>query len=204
MHGKMKSNTVPKGDLLIIAGDISMGGTLREVMAFNKWLGEIKDNFTHGIVFTPGNHDWLFEQDPALGKRLITNAKVLLHEPTEINGYKIFGSPYTPEFCDWAFNVPRGEELKTKWDQIPEDTQILITHGPPLNILDRLIHSSERVGCKDLSNRIDLLPNLELHSFGHIHYSYGIECHNGVTYVNSSICDEQYRPMNAPIIVDLT
>ena len=44
---------------------------------------------------------------------------------------RIYGSPWQPEFYNWAFNLPRnGEEMKARWDAIPDNTDILITHGP--------------------------------------------------------------------------
>lgn len=202
-HNKTGSLNLPPGDLLIHSGDATMSGSLNEVIKFNKWLGEIKDNYKYGILFIPGNHDWLFEKQPDVAISMMYNAKVLMHESTEINGYKIFGSPFQPEFCSWAFNIPRGQPLAHKWSVIPLDTQILVTHGPPYQILDRLPFSSERVGCEELSKKINELKDLELHVFGHIHHGSGMHCQDGITYVNASICDEQYKPLNTVQVVDL-
>lgn len=201
-HLRTPSYLIPPGDLLIHSGDATMGGTLQEVMKFNKWLGEIKDNYKYGIVFVAGNHDWLFEKQPDLARSLITNATYLQDESVVINGFKIYGSPYQPEFCNWAFNLPRGEQLAKKWSQIPDDTNILVTHGPPAKILDTCPGFSQ-VGCEDLSKRIDQLKDLKLHQFGHIHHSNGMKLHNGIIYINASVCDEKYLPLNPIIEVDL-
>jgi Icc-related predicted phosphoesterase len=137
--------------------------------------------------------------------------KLLIHESIEIGGFKIFGSPYTPFFHNWAFNIFRGEGLVEKWSQIPDDTQVLITHGPPMGILDEVISFNgkkcewevEKVGCAALYNRIQELKSLKLHIFGHIHPGAGTKQINGVTYINASTCNEQYKPVNGPMIFSL-
>jgi len=96
---------LPEGDLLIHAGDATMRGSNDEVTLFNKELGLVKDRYTHGIVFTPGNHDFYFEHISAFRRakheHRITNATLVMHETVEVAGLKIFMSPYTPEFHDW-------------------------------------------------------------------------------------------------------
>ena len=63
------------------------------------------------------------------------NTYLLEHEGMELEGYKFFGSPYIPVISDWAFML-RPDERAKKWAEIPDDTQILITHTPAHNILD--------------------------------------------------------------------
>lgn len=83
-----------------------------------------------------------------------------------------FGSPWQPSFCDWAFNADIGPELAEKWKAIPNDVDVLITHGPPRGILDR--NSDGFVcGCPDLRNEVLDRVKPRLHVFGHIHESYG-------------------------------
>jgi Icc-related predicted phosphoesterase len=88
---------------------------------------------------------------------------------------------------------------------IPKDTNILITHGPANNILDKLENEVDHVGCEDLEYKVKYeLSNLKLHTVGHIHHSYGTYSNNyGTAYVNASICTESYDPTNAPIVVDI-
>jgi Icc-related predicted phosphoesterase len=211
-HSQISKVEVPEGDLLIISGDATYQGTIEEVSKFNMDLARIKPKLKYGILFTPGNHDKGFEKAPDLFKSILTNATTLIHESIEIEGFKIFASPYAPAFgYGWAYNVYRGQALKDKWAQIPDQTQILISHGPPMGILDTVQLFNKRtgeteiehVGCQDLYNRIQELKNLNIHVFGHIHSGYGQVEINGVTYVNASVCTEEYRPINKPIVFEL-
>jgi Icc-related predicted phosphoesterase len=132
---------------------------------------------------------------------------VLIDEAVEIEGVKIYGSPVQPEFHAWAFNKQRGPEIKKYWDAIPEDTEILISHGPAAGILDVVCYADgtpkERVGCHDLYDRVMNLKYLKHHIFGHIHSGYGYVEHNGKHFWNASICDEGYMPSNDPHIIEL-
>lgn len=197
---------LPEADLLIHSGDFTWEGKPKSIIEFDLWLGQVKDKFKYGIIIIAGNHDLLFEKDYYYAKSLITNAQYLQDELITINGYKIYGSPWQPRFFDWAFNADRGEEIAKKWDKIPLDTDILITHGPPYNILDfsNYNHGADKhVGCEELTKRIKLLPNLKLHVFGHIHHSYGTQLVDNILYVNASSCDENYKLTNKPIIIEV-
>src|SRR5579863_6916609 len=91
----------------------------------------------------------------------------------EIEGLKIWGSPVQPEFCSWAFNRKRGKEIARHWAKIPEDTQVLVTHGPPVGILDEVDRGiisgveggREHVGCEELRKRVDESKDLKLHCY---------------------------------------
>jgi Icc-related predicted phosphoesterase len=153
-----------------------------------------------------GNHDWLGERNPQLMRQMCLDNGItyLEHSSVEIEGNVIFGSAYTPEFGGWAYNVPRGQPLKEKWAQIPDNTNILITHGPPMGILDVVPNPPrKRAGCQDLYNRIQELKQLKLHVFGHLHMNHGYIKVNDITYINASICTEEYKPINEPIIFHL-
>ena len=113
----------------------------------------------------------------------------------------IAGSPWTPIFFDWAFNLERGTAIAERWAQIPSDTDVLITHGPPAGILDQ-VNESLAVGCGDLAWELERLT-LKLHIFGHIHESYGQQTLNDCRYINASTCTGQYKPLNPPIVVDI-
>ena len=200
LHWDLK---VPEGDLLIVAGDISGRGTMPEVLGFNKWLETL--SHPHKVVIA-GNHDFGFEREPSLFRSLITNATYLQNEETEIEGLKIWGSPVTPWFFNWAFNVPRSHEIAAIWARIPEDTDILITHGPPFGILDELLHD-EPVGCEALAERVAQIQP-RLHVFGHIHEAAGRlvkEWPSGkqTTFINASQLDRQYRPNGNIQVVEL-
>ncbi len=116
---------------------------------------------------------------------------------TLVNGIKIWGSPVTPWLFNWAFNRMRGDNIGRHWDLIPEDTDILITHGPPFRTLDKNIEEIH-IGCKDLFLRIqDVKP--KLHIFGHVHESYGVVEKHGMTFINASVLNEKYEIVNQPI-----
>ncbi|KAG0279102.1 hypothetical protein BGZ95_002238, partial [Linnemannia exigua] len=88
-------------------------------------------------------------------------------------GYRIWASPWQPEFYEWAFNEARGK-LKDIWKLIPEDVDILMTHGPPKYHGDIVSLGKDRhAGCEELLERLKLVRPL-YHVFGHIHEGYGI------------------------------
>jgi len=189
---------VPDGDILIHAGDFTIAGEVREIAAFNHWLGTLPHK--HKIVIA-GNHDWLFQRSPTLARSLMTNATYLEDSLVEVEGLKIYGSPWQPWFMDWAFNLQRGDEIRRKWDLIPDDIDILITHGPPYFFLDET-PGGQRVGCEELAEYVVRLKP-KLHIFGHIHHSYGTFTKGSIRFINASTCDEAYRPVNRPAVVSI-
>jgi Icc-related predicted phosphoesterase len=195
-HRRVK---VPDGDILIHAGDITYDGNLREVKDFNNWLGELPHK--HKVLIA-GNHDWSFEESPVVAERLITNATYLRDSSIEIDGLRIYGAPWQPTFCNWAFNVDRGAPIREKWAKIPENTDVLVTHGPPKGFGDRAYPTGEMLGCLDLYERVQQVKPM-LHVFGHIHGGYGIQEDEHTIYTNAAIMNEAYRPVNAPLVIDL-
>jgi len=129
-------------------------------------------------------------------------ARYLEDEATTVCGYRVYGSPWQPEFCQWAFNLTRGPECRSAWEQIPSDTEILITHGPPLGHGDRCM-SKQRAGCADLLHTVQQRVRPLYHIFGHIHEGYGQTTDGHTQYINASTCDGRYRPGQAPIVFDL-
>lgn len=197
------------GDIIFHTGDATNEGGLSEVESFLEWFGSL--DFKHK-VFVPGNHDWLFERNPQLGRELCEKHGVtlLMHESVEIEGVKIFGSPWTPRFFDWAFNACRTLTEATStgrpwlfdlWEQIPADTNILLTHGPAYGILDATPRG-ELVGCEWLLNKIrEIKP--DIHICGHIHLYGNHQRHfEGTSYYNAATCDERYRPNNPITKID--
>ena len=198
---------VPDGDLLIHAGDATIRGTEREVEEFLAWFGGLPHRHK---IFVAGNHDWLYERENRRARRLTANFGItyLQDSAIAIEGLKIYGSPWQPRFFDWAFNLSRGAEMAEKWRLIPDDIDILITHGPPHGILDEVPrkYRTENAGCEELRKRVEEISKfdkLKLHIFGHIHCGYGQAEKFGVKFVNASACDEQYEPTQPPIVVDL-
>ena len=115
---------------------------------------------------------------------------------------KIYGSPYSPEFNEWAFSLKSQEDQKNCWTQIPDDTDILITHGPPFGILDQ---NNDGLNCGDeiLLKEVQERVKPQLHLFGHIHEAYGMQVINETTYINASTCNFQYSPENKPVVYDI-
>ncbi len=113
----------------------------------------------------------------------------------------MWGSPWQPRFGDWAFGLDRGPAIRERWDLIPDGLDVLITHGPPAHIGDRLL-SGEHVGCEDL-RQVVRQRRPRLHVFGHIHEGYGVVREGGITYVNASVCDAAYRAVNRPVVISL-
>jgi Icc-related predicted phosphoesterase len=142
-------------------------------------------------------------------KRILTidgsnmSVKYLDHDSCTIHGVSFFGSPYTPDFGGWAYMIP-DEELKRKWDQIPEETNVLITHGPPFGIGDFSSYKMENAGCRHLATRVNNLPNLKAHIYGHIHHAYGVTERNKVIYANVSTCSNRYDgDINPAVVLDI-
>jgi len=199
-HARHRKMRLPKGDVLIHAGDVSYRGEKLEIEDFLAWF--CKQDFEHKI-FIAGNHDFLFE---SAGKKqldqLIPAEIIYLNDSgTIIDGKNIWGSPITPKFFNWAFNRNRGEAIRKHWEMIPQNTDLLITHGPPYGILDQ-VANEQHVGCKDLLNTIKQLKP-KVHVFGHIHESYGTTKNLGIKFINASQVNESYDLINKPIIFEL-
>lgn len=199
LHDQM-TDDLPGGPILIHAGDVTGRGTMTEINRFLDWFTGLP--YTHKI-FIAGNHDFGFEvvrHNTEEGIRIPDNVIYLQDDFVVVEGIKIYGTPWQPRFFDWAFNLNRGEQLAEKWKMIPDDTDILVTHGPPFGILDRT-KEGLNVGCDDLFNRIlDVKP--KIHVFGHIHEGYGMNNIDGTTYINASMLNRNYSYRNLPVVVD--
>jgi hypothetical protein len=216
---------IPDGDVLIHAGDISNKGGERDVTEFIHWFQNIKGFDTK--IFISGNHDFCFERvkEPhhkgdydwlhnLMAPENLSQSDVIyledsfmtIEDPEFSRPIKFYGTPWQPWFYDWAFNLPRlGDELEQKWGMIPDDTDVLITHGPPNGILD-LVNNfrqpNRNVGCESLRFHIERIKPA-LNVFGHIHEGYGVRYLDDTLFVNASTCTAGYSPTNKPIVVDL-
>ena len=201
-HNKLDEVTVPDGDVLVHAGDGTMRGKPREIQ---KLANDLRMLPHKTKIFVAGNHDWGFQTARPESERMLTDAGVIYLEDTSVNvaGKIFYGSPWQPEFCGWAFNAPRGHDLRKIWSKIPARVDVLITHGPPKHMLD-MTPRGEAVGCDDLMSAV-LRAQPRLHVFGHIHECYGVKRVRDVatTFVNAAVCDGRYDPVNAPIVIDL-
>lgn len=191
------------GDLLIHGGDLSSRGYKKELIDFLEWF--TAQPYKHK-VFIAGNHDFCFQDIPQWCKETIqqyTDSSVhyLQDSGVTIEGYKIWGSPWQPWFYNWAFNLQRGPQLKEKWDLIPRDTDILITHGPPYGFQDFTTYDKKHVGCEELIKAIaEIKPKVNV--FGHIHEHAGYTSYNDTLFVNASVLNLKYDMVNQPVYAE--
>lgn len=214
-HNKLKGD-LPGGDLLIHAGDfMDSGYNAMEAIMFFDWFNKINNYDTKVLI--AGNHDRWIQDEPEEARGMLTGYKTIEYlQDEELTLYfdgpngdtpedniHIYGSPWQPEFYNWAFNLPRnGEEMKARWDAIPERTDILVTHGPPYGYLDVPGGSrSIRVGCEMLRYRVDEIKP-KIHVFGHIHGSYGHYFNGHTHFFNASVLNERYMYANLPFTFD--
>lgn len=205
-HGKhdLLTEGLKPGKTIIHSGDISSRGYEWEIRAFLEWFSSLPYQYK---IFTAGNHDWLFQRYSSIAKELLSEFPDIIYledSGITIEGINIWGSPQTPRFFDWAFNVDRDEIYKF-WELIPEDTDILITHGPPYKIGDLVnnrYHTDKNVGCKALAKRV-LEVKPKIHVFGHIHCGYGIYTNEHTTFINAAVLDEDYTYTQKPTIFKL-
>lgn len=217
-HNEIPAKNRPAADVLLHAGDFTNTGEPEQVESLSKWLDAYPAS--HKIVIA-GNHDITFHEDYYVdrgaerfhrkvepdgnivaapydcqeARGLLTACSYLEDSAVEVCGYTIYGSPWQPAFCDWAFNL-EGEALREKWSQIPANVDILITHGPPLGFGD-----SNR-GCDELRAAIEQRA-VPVHVSGHIHEGYGCSADAATLYINASTCTHDYKATNAPIVFDM-
>lgn len=204
LHGNFPK--LEGGDLLIVAGDLTARDLESEVALFDYWLHEQK--YAAKIVIG-GNHDNVLQQ-----KRLKLQFGTYLEDSgCSFNGFKIWGSPWTKTFpgmnphCK-AFTFDKEDDLMDKFELIPHDTDILITHSPPYSVLDKVVEGFS-VGSPALYNWLKYVERPKLHVFGHIHEAYG-QVEVFPTYddkmmisVNASLVNERYQPVNKPVRIIL-
>ncbi|WKX94558.1 hypothetical protein Q1695_011665 [Nippostrongylus brasiliensis] len=227
-HGvKLDPSILPLGDVLLVAGDFTTCGLPNEVHSFNKKLGQLKHAYK---VVIAGNHECTFDdsflrasnreveaKEMALkqalqaslasakvtsSKSLLTNAIYLEDSVIELFGITIYGTPWQPRVDNWAFNLPRGQALLDKWNNIPSGVDVLLTHSPPLGHGDQMA-DGQRMGCVELLNSVSKRIKPKYHVFSHIHEGYGCTSDGYTKFINCCICDENLQPNNSPIIFDI-
>jgi predicted phosphodiesterase len=195
MHERI---AVPPGDVLVHAGDFCLSGKVIQAKEFAAWFAA--QPHAEKVVIA-GNHDRCLEADPTLGPALFEGCHYLFDSAVDVAGLTFYGAPWQPWFLDWAFNLPRGEALRAKWDLIPRGVDVLVTHGPPYGVLDRVMDGTP-VGCEELAKAIARVEP-RVHVFGHIHEGYGAQLVGNTLYANASNCTFAYDPINPPIVIDI-
>lgn len=196
-HGHHASLQVPAVDVVVHCGDESNHGNLwmneAESRRFFEWFDKL-DISNKGFV--PGNHSTAVEQG-LIRPEEYPSIHFLIHDSITIGGLKFFGSPYTPRFHDWAYMKARNK-LDLVWSSIPDDVDVLITHGPPKGVLD-ITHDIEskglvQVGCRALRRQVEERIKPRIHAFGHIHDERGINNYGMLTFsetqfINCACCN---------------
>jgi predicted phosphohydrolase len=204
-----ESVTPIEADVAVFAGDSCGWGSRKDLDVFCEWFAKWP---APRKIMIAGNHDWCFQRHPHLTP-LIAHAYGITYLRDDwviVDGVKFYGSPWQPWFHDWAFNLPRdGWELRKFWEDIPEDTDVLITHGPPYMILDKATYrrskdaDSDHGGCKILRTEVITRIKPKVHIFGHIHEGYGMMEVGSTTFVNAASLDESYINHNPVQVVEV-
>ena len=216
-HCQLDKVKLPKGDILVHAGDALSRGTFNEFTEFMGHMEQIKDDYKH-VIYVPGNHDRITEINEFIVKQECKSKDIIYLNDTgiELEEIKFWGSGVTPRFHNWAWNRDSGtsgtsyrkdhidyDPIQKHWDLIPKDTEILITHGPPKGYLDKSVYDGKQCGCEYLLKKIKKI-NPKYHIFGHIHY-YGGQVdflNKNTTLVNAAVCNEQYQPKNKIVVLE--
>lgn len=221
-HRRVK---IPDCDILIHAGDVTGSGRhdLAEanLLDFINWMADlpIKEK-----VFVPGNHDCLIENQPELWVKRFKNRGIhilmgtddlypgtvtqepeLFNRNIELMGLRIWGSPITPTFCNWSFMRNKNGPIANIWADIPEDSHIVVTHGPAYGINDYNM-SGHLCGCMDLRGKVSFMGRNGyplIHACGHIHESYGTHELGDTLCINASCADARYRISNQAVLVEV-
>jgi Icc-related predicted phosphoesterase len=205
-HTRHREIELPGGDVLIHAGDIMSKPDPSQLTEFLVWFTE--QNYTTKI-FISGNHDHIFEKSPTLIKKILKMFPSLIYlqdSDVTIDGIKFYGAPWVPTNRPGkAFSYLRDALgiAKSHWSKIPNDTDVLITHGPAYNKLDKIMKPIRadqpqlNLGCPQLAERIKAI-NPQLHICGHIHSSQGILdiSESTTTYINAASLGEDYQYSN--------
>jgi Icc-related predicted phosphoesterase len=194
----------PAGDYLLFAGDCTKNGTEQEFVEFARWLARQPQSEKY-ITF--GNSDRAAENDPTTIRQILNQAHCLIDEMSVVEGLKIYGSPWVVSDYDeirarshkWAFALMNSSErYRSKWTEIPEGLDVLLTHGPPYGISDRQTPSNKHVGDGYLLERLKQLAANgtapKVHVFGHIHEGQKVTEKHGIEFFNASLLDRFSKP----------
>lgn len=205
MHGYHNSVIIPEVDCIISCGDSTLTGEIWEMKNFLIWLSAQKAT---NKIFINGNHEVQVERlnlMQSLVKEVDDSLIYLEDESVTVEGLKFWGSPKTPEFFSWAYMYNRADGDR-QWMDIPVNTDILITHGPPYGVLDDVKpvrgYQDNHAGCSALLEKVREIKPV-IHAFGHIHSWSGYKQLDKTLFINASICTESYKATNPPIVVIL-
>lgn len=201
-HGHHRKLTVPDGDVLIFAGDFASQSSHADIRDFADWWHDLPHR---NKLFVAGNHDWICVDMSRHEFEKRWDIRTLEDSEVVIGGVIFYGTPWQPEFCNWAFNLPP-DRLSKKYELIPHGVDVLITHVPSFGYLDRL-RDGTNIGSPELLRAWErVLP--KIHIFGHCHEDRGqamVLEGKGPNYpwiYNVTICDENYKKAHEPMVID--
>ena len=209
-HTRHEDLEVPRADAVIHCGDEA---NVRkpwlnslEAKPFFRWFSELD---IETKIFVPGNHSTAFAEG-LIKPEEYPSIRFLIQESMTFAGLHVFGKPYKPAFFDWAYMKPR-EEINVLWDTIPNNVDILISHGPPKGIRDVTRDWRTKapiyVGSKSLMRQVNERIKPRIHAFGHLHdeagiKNFGTETHGDTQFINCSSVDLQGNLVNHRLVVD--
>lgn len=204
-HSKHRGIKLPTEgyDVLLHAGDSTWRGELEIIQDLNDWFEEEVPSTVHGVLIS-GNHDFCFQD----GRRkaaieAVSSWTYLQDSEVNIGGIRIWGTPWTPRFHDWAFNADRGHDIRKHWGKIPEGVDVILVHGPPHGCGDVAVRTNDHVGCHDLRFRVrDLNPQVLV--CGHIHEGRGEYRLRDTRVLNVSTLDVRYEQVQDPVLFEVT
>ncbi len=200
-HGNHRAVDVPQGDIIIHCGDITRKSNTEEVADFIRWFAGL--NFQYKILVA-GNHDRFIRKKKPEFLELARSHNISYLENTsiQINGYSIFGSPFSLNYGGiGAFTYPDKPGAEQIWNLIPDNINILVTHAPPRGFRDFSKTENKNAGCQVLRERV-LSIKPRYHIFGHIHESYGIETHGDSIFINASLSNGSGEIVNKPVVLE--
>lgn len=198
-HGKHAQLGTLSGDVLIHCGDFcdgfkNDGHSLAEI---DDWFN--KQHFDL-ILCIGGNHDFLAQSLYDSGKQVFKNAIYLEDSAYQFRGIRFYGSPWVPDLYGWAYFLP-DRDRTVKWELIPDATDVLITHTPPLGVLDKP-RSGHYVGCSLLRATVDRIRP-KIHCFGHVHESRGFLTDSRTEFINATVVNSDIDIVYQPVFRDL-
>ena len=178
---------LPLADVVVHSGDFTMNGSEQEALDFMNWFCDLP---YPQKIFICGNHDECLYGASIDG--LDGNVYYLCNSGVEIDNVKFYGVPMFMSDCIT-------DRQSRHYANIPEDTDVLITHTPPLGILD--FDDDINYGSEELLGRITAVQP-RLHLFGHIHSQYGVTNLNGITFSNGAIMNADYSDLRMPNLIE--
>jgi Icc-related predicted phosphoesterase len=199
-HGLHERLHLPAADVIVHCGDLSRHGGRAEVEAAVAWIASAPAR--HKVVVA-GNHDAFCEEEPDAMRALCARHGVhyLDGEAISLDGRRFWGSAATPAWRSMAFNRTP-DQLAAHWRQVPDGLDVLVTHGPPRGVGDRMF-LGRHVGCASLLEAVRARPP-RVHLFGHIHEARGRHHLDGVrTRFENVAVKGLVFGARAPVVVDL-